>query len=247
MGTNCLPPAAQLYLAVKWEGRLQKSMQEAFPSVYKRFLDDGFCLFEGSESELMLFINALNAILPNIRITFSYSRSSVDCLDLVIYKAHSQGRCCLKVRTHQKVLNKYLYIPFNSFHNPGVFKSFIHAELIRYVVTNSDECWFDCMVQKFRHRLLRRGYPARLIDAALLDVSFSQRKTYLQSTKTTQDNSKGNAFIVPYAPGVPEMGLQQVLHDVYMSCPGVHGLVKKPFVCFTKGKSLGSVLVKAGA
>jgi hypothetical protein len=101
---------------------------------------------------------------------------------LVIYKCAEDawgvpnGSVRLKVRTHQKALNKYLYIPYTSFHHRGMFKSFIYAEFIRYVVTNSDEHWYDCMVRKFTHRLLQRGYPLQLIASIANKVSHSCRQ-----------------------------------------------------------------------
>jgi hypothetical protein len=140
-------------------------------------------IFEGSEQELLSFIlGVLNSTLPNIKITHTYSQFQVDMLDLVIYKCAEDawgvpnGSVRLKVRTHQKALNKYLYIPYTSFHHRGMFKSFIYAEFIRYVVTNSDEHWYDCMVRKFTHRLLQRGYPLQLIASIANKVSHSCRQ-----------------------------------------------------------------------
>jgi hypothetical protein len=40
MGTNCMPPAAQLYLAREWEGIAKQRLGSDFPSLYKRFIDD---------------------------------------------------------------------------------------------------------------------------------------------------------------------------------------------------------------
>ena len=69
MGTNCLPQAAQLYIAVKWEGVLKRKFGSRFPEVFKRFIDDGFVLFDGSKDELLAFIDALQNELPNINIS----------------------------------------------------------------------------------------------------------------------------------------------------------------------------------
>ena len=71
MGTNCMPPAAQIYLARTWEGLAKQRMGAAFPKVFKRFIDDGFVVFEGSEQELLSFVNMLNTLLPDIKITYS--------------------------------------------------------------------------------------------------------------------------------------------------------------------------------
>ena len=58
MGTNCLPQVAQLYLAVKWEGPIRRRLGDAFPALYKRFIDDGFVVFNGTRAELLEFVHA---------------------------------------------------------------------------------------------------------------------------------------------------------------------------------------------
>mgnify|MGYP001809584684 FL=1 len=249
MGNNLLPPAAQLYMALKWEKRIKEELGEGFPALFKRFLDDGFVLFEGSREALQRFIQVMQNALPNINITHTCSKSQVDFLDLVVYKVRcaATGAYRLKVRTHQKALNRYLYIPYSSFHHKGVFKSFVHAELIRYVITNTEQCWYDNMVAKFSHRLLQRGYPQQWISAQAAAVSFSDRDKYLQRSTHAPSSSAASALIVPYLNSVPELGLQQLLHDMYTDHPAAHAHMAKPFVCFTKGSNLGAKLVRAGA
>lgn len=253
MGTNCMPPAAQLYLAIMWEGVIKQRLGSAFPKIFRRFIDDGFVIFDGSESELLAFLDVLNTTLPNIKITFSYSQFQVDFLDLVIYKCTEDalgvpnGTVRLKVRTHQKVLNKYLYIPFTSFHHPGMFKSFIHAELIRYVVTNSDQHWFDCMVRKFTHRLLQRGYPKHMITSIISHVSHAERQRYLSRSSCIATSSGKCALVVPYAQMVPQIQPQKLLHTAYVNGgEALHAaLPSRPIVAFSKNRNLGSMLVKA--
>lgn len=259
MGTNCMPPAAQLYLAVLWEGRLQQELGTSFPSAYWRFIDDGFCIFEGSEQQLQAFLARLNSLLPNIRITHTYSQFQVDFLDLVIEKRMEDVWCCaantsgtvgIRVRTHQKPLNRYLYIPYTSHHPPGMFASFIRAELLRYVSTNSDECWFKCMVRKLVHRLRQRGYPLPLLQQIVDSIKFTAcRQAYLQKGSTTADCTTGDTLVLPlrYARLTHELHPQQILYNTY-SAGGdeLHAtLPVRPIVAFMKSKNLGAHLVKA--
>jgi hypothetical protein len=252
MGTNCMPPAAQLYLAIMWEGKIQQQLGAAFPAFFKRFIDDGFVVFEGSKEELLSFVDTLNTALPNINITHQYSQFQVDFLDLVVYKCMEDalgdpnGRVRLKVRTHQKVLNKYLYIPYTSFHHHSVFKSFINAELLRYVTTNSDEWWFDSMVRKFTHRLCQRGYPRHLITSIASRVSHSNRHKYLWHNDSVAAKDR-SVLVVPYAQMIPEMGLQKIMHNVWdAGGEALHAELKnRPIVAFTKNRNLGALLVKA--
>ena len=259
MGTNCMPPAAQLYLARKWETKAKALWAERypgkpFPEVFRRFIDDGFVVFEGSEQDLLCFVDVLNTVMDNIKITFHHSRFEVEFLDVVIYKCmedalltSSDGTVRLKVKTHQKVLNKYLYIPYNSYHHPGVFKSFIHAELLRYVVTNSDECWYNCMVRKFTHRLLQRGYPMAMVQSMVSRVRHDSRQRYLIGQSGVSTKPGQSVWVVPYAQLVPQLRLPQLLRDQYQSSgEALHTCMpQRPIVAYTKNRSLGSLLVKA--
>jgi hypothetical protein len=258
MGTNCLPQAAQLYLAVKWEGPIRRRLGDAFPAVYQRFIDDGFVVFNGSRAQLLEFVACLQSELHNIRITYSFSRVQVEFMDLVVYKSGPAGvdKQTLRVRTHQKPLNRYLYIPWHSFHHPGMFRSFIHAELIRYVITNSDVVWYDCMVQKFTHRLRERGYPSASIQQLVSKVSFADRAKYIaaavdNSKYAQQGSGEVLPLVVPYARDIAVMQLPSLLRQVVMQSPGVvsklRALNTRALVCFSRTRNLGSKLVRAGA
>jgi len=197
---------------------------------------------------LLAFINRLQNILPNIKITYNYSQFEVEFLDLVISKgfAHTDGTCSLRYRTHQKPLNKYLYIPFTSHHHPSMFKSFIYAEMLRYVVTCTDETWFNCMRAKFTHRLLQRGYPAGFVEAIARRVSYSKRDLYLKGPPARNTNPL--VLAVPYAHLVKELNPQWLLRFAYNSSdPALHAkLPHRPIVALKKTRNLNSLLVKAG-
>jgi hypothetical protein len=78
------------------------------------------------------------------------SQVQVEFLDLVIIKdMRVEGeKVPIYVRTHQKVMNKYLYLPFSSHHPFHVFKGMIKGELIRYVKTNTYEADYLCYCRK---------------------------------------------------------------------------------------------------
>lgn len=209
-------------------------------------------------ANMQLFVACLQNELPNIRITYSFSQVQVEFMDLVVYKSGPPGASAqtLRVRTHQKPLNRYLYIPRHSFHHPGMFRSFIHAELIRYVITNSDAVWYDCMVHKFTHRLRERGFPLPYIQALVSQVSYADRAKYIaaavaNSKYARQGSGEVLPLVVPYTRDVAVMQLPSLLRQVVMQTPGVvsklRGLNTRALVCFSKTRNLGSQLVRAGA
>lgn len=252
MGTNCMPPAAQIYLAEMWEGVLQQQLRGTctpFPSFYRRYIDDGLVIFDGSEFELLEFLSRLETLLPNIKITYTYSQVSAEFLDLVLYKGAPglDGKAPVLVHTHQKPLNKYLYIPYDSFHSPGMFKGFIRAELIRYVLTNSEECWFDALKQMFFFRLRRRGYPAALLERVGAAVQHSQRGAYLFNPRPAGSDRAAPVLSIPFARLIPELRPQELLAQAYFEGgAALHAaLPSRPFIALQKVQNLGSLLVKA--
>ena len=70
---------------------------------------------------------------PNIKITWDISDKRFEFLDIAGYR--HRGRVVLK--THQKRLNSYLYIPFNSYHTLASKKGWISSELSRYIIHSS--------------------------------------------------------------------------------------------------------------
>ena len=55
--------------------------------MYRRYIDDGFFLWDGTEEELKEFIQHCNSFHPTIKFTFEYSfeTKSVNFLDTIIW------------------------------------------------------------------------------------------------------------------------------------------------------------------
>ena len=79
----------------------------------------------------------------------------------------------------QKPLNRYLYIPFTSYHPIHAKRSFIEAELIRYVRLSSKLSDFLDISKKFFIRLQNRGYPKQFILDIFSKVHYGSRWKYL--------------------------------------------------------------------
>ena len=87
----------------------------------------------------------------------------------------------LHFSTFQKPLNKYLYIPLESFHPSSNDKAFIKGELMRYVRNSSSFASFAETREKFWKRLRVRGYPFRFLLPLFRAIRYSDRKGWLRS------------------------------------------------------------------
>lgn len=85
MGTPVAPPYSNIYIAAKLEAVVQQH-SAYWPEIYKRFIDDGFCVWQQDYASLMAFLQALNSTLPNIRLTWKISQTSIDYMDITISK-----------------------------------------------------------------------------------------------------------------------------------------------------------------
>lgn len=145
--------------------------------LYKRFIDDIFAIWRGSKQKLLQFLDALNSKNDRIKLTYVISESSISFLDLFLYKDWAFST--LQFSTFQKPLNKYLYIPYESFHPASNKKAFIKGELMRYARNSSTNLAYVNTREKFWKRLRVRGYPVRFLLPLFREIKYSNRRKWL--------------------------------------------------------------------
>ena len=254
MGTPVAPPYSNIYVASCLEAAA-KAQCDYWPDLYKRFIDDGFFVWERDEESLQAFLQLLNSTLPNMRLTWHYSQTSIDYMDLTISKcmADTGDSVSLKVTTFQKPHNQYMYIPYHSFHRRGVFKGFIKAELQRYAVTNTLQADFEHMKALFRQRLVDRGYPVSKLQQWFALVDHSCRVGLLAAPVGAK-RLAGHPPVLVLSNGQFEMTARvaAVLNRVYAAHkhePTVAsifgGSTARLVVAYTKNRSLGARLIRS--
>ena len=127
-------------------------------TLYKRFINDIFVIWDGTWEILLEFLSAMNAKDECIKLKYEISNSKIPFLDLLLFK---DSAChTLQYSTFQKPLNKNLYKPFESFHPTCNKKAFIKGGLMRYARNSSSFSSFTETRLLFWKRLHLRGYPA---------------------------------------------------------------------------------------
>ena len=186
MGTPMAVAAAVIYMA-SLEGPLLSTNNLLF---YRRFIDDIFFIWTGTLSDLYSFLYNLNNLAPTIKLTWNISHKEVAFLDTVVYTDPLHPTRLL-TRPFQKPLNRYLYIPFTSYHPTHSKKSFIKAELIRYVRLSSKLSDFLSIRKKFFTRLQNRGYPKWFLLDIFSEVHYDSRPKYLSEKSVgSKDHSR---------------------------------------------------------
>ena len=168
MGNNSAPTLANFYLACLIDGYL---LDHPHVSLYKRFIDDGFLLWEGNQQELDTLFQVLNTRDPLIRLTYETSPSEIPFLDVTVYYPTADSP--LHWKTHVKVLSKHLHLDFDSFHSPSIKKGIIKGELVRFIRNSSNIYDYLKQAMLFKYELLRRGYPLSLFNRTLAETPWT--------------------------------------------------------------------------
>jgi hypothetical protein len=186
MGTNAAVQLANLYVDALIESQPWFKQELTRHLVfYRRYIDDVFGIWTGSLGELDTFVARMNTVDDKLKFTVNVDHTTVEFLDLLISLAKGK----IRIATHQKVLNKYLYIPATSQHPPATKRGFIKGELIRYARNSTLYTDYLTISNKFHMRLLRRGHARTFINPLFTFNHWEQRKVYLSIDNTRQTDT----------------------------------------------------------
>ena len=169
MGAPFSPSMANIFMSITIAKFLET--QDIQPHFLTRYIDDILIIWTGTLEQLTQFLINLNNFHPSLHYTSQQSTSSIDFLDLTIYKGPAfHFTNILDTQTFQTKLNLYQYLHFTSNHPKNVFKK----------VNASDTSGQTATVFVFKKRLLKRGYPQSFIDKATASVKYESRQSYLE-------------------------------------------------------------------
>ena len=189
MGTNAAVSLANIYMGEIVDKFIAQQPQVLY---YKRYIDDLFILWTGSDHEWNRLSKLINKLDPNLHINFCLpTQKPTPFLDLNIYYDKFNNRICTSV--FQKELNKYMYLTTNSHHPPHTFSGFIKGELTRYARLSTEVFGFEHMKKLFLQRLINRGYNRRFLHSLFNQVHWHHRTRPRSNPRTNL-----LPFVIPY-------------------------------------------------
>ncbi len=201
MGTRLAPNYANLFMADFEESHVYNYKKP--PLWWKRFIDDIFCIFQGTEDELHEFINHLNTChkKKTIKFTCDYSKSQVNFLDTTVYRDNKT----LKTTLYVKPTDSHSYLAYDSCHPKHMIDGIPYSQFLRVrrICTDWEE-FFKHSIRLFMHFSLR-GYPNEILMPALQKVStMSQEEASADTHPTGSPNTKKTLYcITTYNPQDP--------------------------------------------
>lgn len=253
MGTPAAPTYANIYLYITFDLPVIEHWGTTI-ILYKRYLDDLLIIISSTTNE-DTFSDEINKTNEYIKLTSTANKYRCEFLDLVIYKdTRFREKMILDTTVHQKQMNKYLYIPYISYHGIHVKKSLITTEMYRYIRNCSDELTFLRIRQQFYQRLRERGYPRNFLTREFQKYSYKLRPILLAEHPPTgslngQPTPQPFVFKIEYNPAMAMSELRKILQEEHKHLITTESMTKfmpkKPILALKKSANLFNILCTA--
>ncbi|XP_078540171.1 uncharacterized protein LOC144825196 [Lissotriton helveticus] len=130
------------------------------------------------------FVLWLNASDANLKFTVNYNNHRVDFLDISIEGTTGELKVCL----FRKPTAKNTILKFDSFHPNCQRESIPFGEFLRIRRNCTDMETYHKHGDELKDRLLKRGYPHRLVRHAFKRAKYYDRMALLQGSKQPEHN-----------------------------------------------------------
>ena len=183
MGNACSPSTANLFL-----NKLDISAT-SYPiavKFYNRFLDDLFFLWPGTLDQFSIFETFINSLIPNIHITFTISATSVNFLDITLFKHENTGDWTIETKPFFKDTDTHQLVHTKSFHPRHTFKGIIKSQFIRLKRLSSFKHDYFSAGRVLKQVLSTRGYSKRLLRRQQNDIWYNFKESNNPPTSPKQ-------------------------------------------------------------
>ena len=173
IGTTFAPLYAILFMADLEEKTL--NALEDKPSIWWRYIDNTFFIWEHGEESLEKFLNKLNTFHPTIKFTAEYSKEAINFLDVNVRLVEGELMADLFVKptdTHQ-FLDPSSSDPYHC------KKGIPYSQALRLNRICSDNESFDKRCNDLEEWLMERGYNGQMIRKQMLGAREHSRKDLL--------------------------------------------------------------------
>ena len=238
MGTRMAPSYANLFMS-ELEKSLLSRPATAKPSVWWRYIDDIFIIWNHGEEEL---IEDLNTAHPTIKFTANWSYECIPFLDtLVILK---DGTLFTDLYTKNTDTHQYLSAGSCHPHHCKAAIPYSQALRIRRI------CSFDTDFRKHTDQLClhltNRGYNHSFVRQQI-DRARMLRREDLLTPQSRSNSSTRVPLVTTYHPNLPNLPAitGAYLPLLYISPRLQQAIPEKPVIAYKRAKNLRDLLVNA--
>ncbi len=243
MGTKVAPSLANLFMA-NLEKKLLKNAP-CQPDLYLRFIDDIFCVFSASITEIENFIEYMNSSHHSIKFTAEISQEEVTFLDTKVKIDPETKEIYTELYT--KDTDTQNYLSFDSCHpkhckTGGPFGEFLRIRRNCHKLEDYDK-HSEQRVRDYQ----RRGYPTELLEESRQKARALDRNDLLKTKDKTKSKKDDRVpLIITHNPANPNMRAIIDKHwHLLQLCSKKEAFQEKPLISFRRNKNLSDYLVRA--
>ena len=211
IGTKMAPPYAILFLAELEERLLANS--DLKPTVWWRYIDDVFMIWEHGEESLQEFLSYLNSAHPTIKFTAEYSEKSINFLDVTVLKEGNH----LSTDLYVKPTDTHQYLHATSAHPSHVKRAIPYGQALRLNRICSNNKFFDNRCNNLEAWLISRGYSAKMVRREILKARNFKRDELLDRQKASRE-PPSLVLSVSYHPAF--FKLRSILSNIHLILSG---------------------------
>lgn len=202
MGTRLAPTYACLFMDWLETTKLLGKWKGTQPHLWKRFIDDIFFFWRGTEDELEKFIKHLNTQHPHIKFTATYDikTKTVPFLDMQVF-INEEG--FIETDLYKKETARCQYLLPSSCHPGHITKNIPYSLAYRLLRICSVRDTFLKRLEELKQDLLSRSYNAKVVASAFDRVCAITRSDALK--RVSRQKSNREPFVLTYHPSLPSV------------------------------------------
>ncbi|CAJ0955650.1 unnamed protein product [Ranitomeya imitator] len=222
MGSNVAPSYANCFISrFESEYIYPNRLYQTHCLLWRRYIDDVFCLWQGTEDSLLQFLDHVNSVWPELKFTLNFNQYEINFLDTKVLQG-DDGNLTLDLYTKDTDPVKRS-VPISQF------------ERVRRIVSNPQVC--TQRLEEMKDKFQQRGYPPRLLHQA------QQTRNTLPRSRT----SRRLPFVHTFHPFMYRVHrkIRKHWHILQESFPDIPEF-QEPFLpCFRRPKNLKNKIVRA--
>ncbi|XP_041428559.1 uncharacterized protein LOC121396962 [Xenopus laevis] len=242
MGANMAPAYANIYMHLfEHMYVLNHPVYTKYIAVWRRYVDDMFMVWTGTEELLQEFFGYLNSVHDTIQFTMNIGPQTVNYLDVQVTLTENGFITDL----YKKPTDRNNLLRRDSFHPVGVTKGLPKSQFIRARrITATDEL-YNNQAEELIEKFCARGYERRELQKISRDILKTERKDLLKE-KSKSIKKQNLVCVTTYGPHSALIRKVILQHWPILQNDKTFGrlFVDKPMFCYKKGKHISNGITR---
>ena len=176
----------------------------AYLIVFRRFVDDGCGLFDGSPSDFITWFEVVRTVsVEQFGLDLTRNHGPVTSFSQFLDVRFKYNNGSLTTDIHKKETDANRYLFYSSAHPPHTFRSIVFSQALRYRRIINDDVILFQRLKELESNFLNSGYPKQLVESTIDPVSRS-----VTSLEPRNKADTPRKFVTPwlmtYGPGYDE-------------------------------------------